>query len=88
MRVVVTRIGPAGTMGRRMVDTIASSGIGPWEDLIERALAVPLPYRPVPGARPTIFASDEQVVLAAGHDLSGALYDLVAAVLAIGEVPP
>lgn len=45
----MTRIGPAGTMGRRMVETIASSGVGPWEDLIERALAVPLPYRPVPG---------------------------------------
>jgi hypothetical protein len=56
MRVVVTRIGPDGTMRRRVVDTAASSDAGPWEKLIARALAAPPPYRPVPGVRFTIFA--------------------------------
>ena len=32
MRVVVTLIGPDGTMRRRMVDTAASSDTGPWEE--------------------------------------------------------
>ena len=59
MRVVVTRIGPDGTMRRRMVDTAASSDAGPWEELIARALAAPPPYRPTaryPAVRFTIFA--------------------------------
>jgi hypothetical protein len=60
MRVVVTRIGPDGTMRRRMVDTAASV------------------YHIRVG---------EQIVLVAEHDLSGPLYDLVTAVLAIGEAP-
>ena len=34
MRVVVTRIGPDGTMRRRMADTAASGDVGPWEELI------------------------------------------------------
>ena len=85
MRVVVTRIGPDGTMSHRMVDTAASSDAGPWEDLIARALAsLPL-YRPVPGDPVYHLRVDEQVVLVAGHDLSGSLYDLVTAVLALGE---
>ena len=82
---MVTRIGPDGTTGRRMVDTAASSDVGPWEDLIARALAsLPL-YRPVPGDPVYHLRVDEQVVLVAGHDLSGSLYDLVTAVLALGE---
>jgi hypothetical protein len=43
MRVVVTRISPDGTMLRRMVDTAASGDVGPWEELIARALAAPPP---------------------------------------------
>ena len=86
MRVVVTRIGPDGTTGRRMVDTAASSDVGPWEDLIARALASPPPYWPVPGDPVYQLRVDEQVVLVAEHDLSGSLYDLVTAVLALGEV--
>jgi hypothetical protein len=85
MRVVVTRIGRDGTMDRRMVDTAASSDAGPWEDLIARALASPPLYRPVPGDPVYQVRVDEQVVLVAEHDLSGSLYDLVTAVLALGE---
>jgi hypothetical protein len=49
MRVVVTLIGPDGTMRRRMVDTAASSDTGPWEELLARALAALPPYRAVTG---------------------------------------
>ena len=49
MRVVVTRVGPDGTMGRRMVDLAASGDAVPWEGLIVRALASLPFYRPVPG---------------------------------------
>ena len=87
MRVVVTLIGPDGTMRRRMVDTAASSDAGPWEELIARALADPPPYRPVPGGPVYHLRVDDQVVLVAEHDLAGPLYDLVTAVLAIGEAP-
>jgi hypothetical protein len=87
MRVVVTRISPDGTMLRRMVDTAASGDVGPWEELIARALAAPPPYRPVPGGPVYHLRVGERVVLVAGHDLPGPLYDLVAAVLAIGEAP-
>ena len=83
----MTRIGPDGTMRRRMVDTAASSDAGPWEELIARALAAPPAYRPVPGGPVYHLRVDEQVVLVAEHDLSGPLYDLVTAVLAIGEAP-
>ena len=85
MRVVVTLIGPDGTMRRRMVDTAASGDIGPWEELIARALAAPPPYHPVPGESVYHLRVDDQVVLVAEHDLSGPLYDLVTAVLAIGS---
>jgi hypothetical protein len=87
MRVVVTRIGPDGTMRRRMLYTAAPSDASPWEDLIAPALAAPPPYRPVPGGPVYHLRVDDQVVLVAEHDLSGPLYDLVAAVLAIGEAP-
>ena len=51
MRVVVTLIGPDGTMRRRMVDTAASSDTGPWEELLARALAARPSYRAVPEGR-------------------------------------
>ena len=88
MRVVVTRIGPDGTMRRRMADTAASGDVGPWEELIARALAAPPPNRP--GTRGPVYhlRAGERVVLVAGRDLSGPLYELVTAVLALGETPP
>jgi hypothetical protein len=79
MRVVVARIGPDGT---------ASGDAGPWEELIARALAAPPPYQPVPGGTVYHLRAGDRVVLSAGHDLSGPLYDLVTAVLALGEAPP
>ena len=83
----MTRIGRDGTMRRRMVDTAASGAAGPWEELIARALAAAPLYRPVPGDPVYYLRVDDQVVLVAEHDLSGALYDLLTAVLAIGEAP-
>jgi hypothetical protein len=87
MRVVVTLVGPDGAMRRRMVDTAASSATGPWEELLARALAVLPSYRAVPEGAVYHLRVDDQVVLVAGQDLSGPLYDLVTAVLAIGEPP-
>jgi hypothetical protein len=87
MRVVVTLIGSDGTMRRRMVDTAASGETGPWEELLTRALAALPPYRAVPGGTVCHLRVGEQVALVAEHDLSGPLYDLVTAVLAIGEPP-
>jgi len=88
IRVIVTLIGPDGTMRRRMADTAASSDAGPWEELLARALAAPPPYRAVPGGAVYHLRVDDQAVLVAEHDLSGPLYDLVTAVLAIGDAPP
>jgi hypothetical protein len=86
VRVVVTRIEGDGTMQRRMVDTARCSDGSEWEDLAARALAVPPPYRPVPG-RPVYHAGvdDGTVVLVAEDDLCGLLLDLVTAVLAMGD---
>jgi hypothetical protein len=87
MRVVVTLIGPDGTMRRRMVDTATSSDTGPWEELLARALAALPPYRAVPGGTVYHLRVGDEVALVAERDLSGPLYDLVTAVLAIGEAP-
>jgi hypothetical protein len=87
MRVVVTQISQDGTMRRRMVDTAVSGDVGLWEELAARALAAPSPYHLVPGGPVYHLRVDDQVVLVAEHDLSGPLYDLVTAVLAIGEAP-
>ena len=85
VRVVATRIEWDGTMQRGMVDT--GYGGGPqWEDLTARALAVPPPYRPVPGTPVYhVGLDDGTVVLVAEHDLCGSLLDLVTAVLAMGD---
>jgi hypothetical protein len=87
MRVVVTLIGPDGTVRHGMVDTVASSDAGPWEELLARALAAAPPYRAVAGGAVCHLRVDDQVVLVAEQDLSGPLYDLVTVVLAIGEPP-
>jgi hypothetical protein len=71
MRVVVTLIGPDGTMRRRMVDTAASSVTGPWEEFLARALAALPSYRAVPGGAVCHLRVDDQVVLVAKQDLSG-----------------
>ena len=56
VRVVATRVERDGTMQRRMVDTAHWSDGPQWEDLAARALAVPPPYRPVPGTPSTTSA--------------------------------
>jgi hypothetical protein len=50
-----------------------------------RALAAPVPYRPVPGTPIYHLRLDNQDFLIADHDLCGPLLDLVTAVLAWGE---
>jgi hypothetical protein len=67
--------------------TAGRSDTGQWEELIARALAAPPPYRPVPGSPVYHLRVDDRELLAAEHDLSGPLADLVTAVLAIGEAP-
>ena len=62
MRVVVTLIGPDGTMRRRMVDTAASSDTGPWEELLARALAALPCYRAVPRGAVYHLRVDDQFV--------------------------
>lgn len=84
MRVVVTLIGPDGTLRRRLVDTAASTDAGPWRN------SSPGPWPPcrptaVPGRAVYHLRVDDQVALVAEHGLYGPLYDLVTAVLAIGE---
>lgn len=83
VRVIVTRIDPDGTLHRRMVDT-AQSDRQLWEDLAARAVGVPAPYRPVPGIAVYHIRVDDDVVIAAEHDLAGPLRDLVTAVMVLG----
>jgi hypothetical protein len=81
----VTRIEWDGTMQRRTVDT-ARRGDGPqWEDLAARALATLPLYTPVPKTPIYYVSVDDQVILAAEHNLTGSLLDLVTAVLAMGD---
>jgi hypothetical protein len=84
VRVVVTRIDPDGTLHRRMVDTARQSDRQLWEDLAARAVGGPVPYRPAPGIAVYHISVDDDVVIAAEHDLTGFLSDLVTAVLALG----
>jgi hypothetical protein len=86
VRVVATRIERDGTMHRRVVDTARCSDGPRWEDLARHALAVPPPYRPVPGIPVYhVGLDDGTAVLVAEDDLCGSLLDLVTAVLALGE---
>jgi len=85
MRVIATRIEPDGTMQRRMVDTARQGDRRLWEDLASRAVALPAPYRPAPGIAVYHVRVDHYVVMAAEHDLAGALLDLVTAVMALGS---
>jgi hypothetical protein len=57
-----------------------------WEDLTARALAVPAPYRPVPGMAVYHVRAGHHVVMIAEHDLAGPLLNHVIAVLALGDL--
>ncbi len=71
-------------MQRRMVDTTQQGDRWLWEDLAARAIAAPVPYRPVPGIVMYHISVDGYVIMAAEPDLAGPLLDLVTAVLALG----
>jgi hypothetical protein len=86
VRVTVTRIEQDGTMQRRRVNTAQRADGPQWEDLAARALALLPLYTPVPRTPIYHVSVDDHVILAAEHDLTGALLDLVTAVLAMGDV--
>jgi len=86
MRVVVTQIESDGAMWRRMVETAGRSDAGLWQELIGRALAIPLPYRPTPGVPVYHLLLDDREIMVAEDDLDGPWFDLVTAVLAKGDV--
>ncbi len=81
----MTRIEWDGTMHRRVVDTAGRIDGARWEELAVRALAIVPLYRPVPAIPVYHISAGDAVVQAAEHDLTGALLDLVTAVLALGE---
>jgi hypothetical protein len=83
---VATRIEQDGTMQRRVVDTARCADGPRWEGLATRALLLPPPYHPVPGAPVYHVSLDNNLTaLVAEHDLCGPLLDLVTAVLAMGD---
>jgi hypothetical protein len=86
VKVVVTRIGPDGTVWRRMIDTADRSDGIQWEAYIALARAADAPpYRPVPGSPVCHLRLGDDVLLVAEQDLAGPLRDLAAAVLAAGD---
>jgi hypothetical protein len=86
VRVTVTRIEWDGTMQRRMVDTVGRDDGPQWEDLAARAVATLPFYTPVPRTPIYHVSVDDRVIMAAEHNLTGSLQDLVTAVLAMGAV--
>ena len=85
MRVVVTEIGPEGTVRRRALDTWSLTASDRWEFLIGQLLAFPPPYRAVPGRSVYVIHAGERAVLVGEQDLTGPLQDLVATILAAGD---
>jgi hypothetical protein len=69
-------------MWRRMVDTAERSDGGQWED--RTCPGCPAPVPAVPGQPIDHIRVDDDVVLAAEHDLTGPLRDLVSAVITVG----
>ena len=82
----MTQIESDGTMWRRMVETAGRSDAGLWQELIGRALAFPLPYRPAPGVPIYHVLLEDREIMVAEDDLAGPWSDLVTAVLAKGDV--
>ena len=85
MKAEVTQVAWDGAMWRRSLNTAGRSDAGRWQQLMARAVAAPVPYRPVPGTPIYHLRLDDRDFLIADHDLRGPLLDLVTAVLAWGE---
>ena len=85
MKAEVTQVEWDGAMWRRSLNTAGRSDAGRWQQLMARALAAPMPYRPVPGTPIYHLRLDDRDFMIADHDLCGPLLDLVTAVLAWGE---
>ena len=83
--VEVTQVESDGAMWRRMINTAGRSDAECWQRLMTRAVAAPVPYRPVPGTPIYHLRLDDRDFLIADQDLDGPLLDLVTAVLALGE---
>ena len=81
----VTQVESDSARWRRMINTAGRSEADSWQQLMARALAAPVPYRPVPGTPIYHLRLDNRDFMIADHDLSGPLLDLVTAVLALGE---
>ena len=82
----MTLIWSDGMTVRRTLDTAGRSDGSQLEELAARALADPPPDRPVPSGPICHIQVEDDVVMAAEHDLEGPLLDLVTAVLAEGDV--
>jgi hypothetical protein len=85
MRAEVTQVEWDGAMWRRSLNTAGRGDATGWQQLMARALAAPVPYRPVPGTPIYHLRLNDQDFLVADDDLRGPLLDLVTAVLAWGE---
>ena len=81
----MTQVEWNGAMRRRSINTAGRSDTGGWQQLMARALAASVPYRPVPGTPIYHLRLDDRDFLIADHDLCGPLQDLLTAVLASGE---
>ena len=55
-------------MWRRSINTAGRSGAGCWQQLMARALAASVPYRPVPGTPIYDLRHDDRDFLIADHD--------------------
>jgi hypothetical protein len=84
VKVVVTEIGPDGSMRRRTLDTCGLTEAGRWQTLIEQILAFPPPYRGAPGSPIYVIHAGDRAVLVGEQDLTGPLRDLVITIVAVG----
>ena len=82
---MVTEIGRAGSIRRRMLDTWCLTDAHRWEILIGQVLAFPPPYRAAPGSSVYVIQAGGRAVLVGEQDLIGSLQDLVRTILADGD---
>ena len=85
VRLEVTRIAQDGNIRRRVLDTTDRPDAGRWENLLGQAPDVPPPYRAAPGDTVYQISVGERTVMVTEGGLTGALRELVVAVLAEGD---